>query len=166
MQGDARDQAAVERVIHGNDAVLSALGSRSLRKSDLLDCAMANILAGMKKTGVRRLVVLGAAGAWYDAEKYQSRRTKFVLSILRNTLLKYPFEDQEAQEQRLEASNADYTIVRPPRLTNGPHTGRYRVEVDGLPQNQKSISRADVADFMLRQISDPRSLRRGVYIAR
>ena len=166
VQGDVRDAAAVERVIQGSDAVLSALGSRSLKKSDLLDRAMVNILGGMKKAGVRRLVVLGAAGARYDAEKLQTRRTKFFFSILRRTLLKYPFEDQEAQEQRLEASDVDYTIVRPPRLTNGPHTGRYRVEEDGLPKAQKSIARADVADFMLRQISDPRSLRRGIYIAR
>ncbi len=166
VQGDARDLAVVEQIIQGSDAVLSALGSRSLKKSDLLDRAMANILAGMKKVGVRRLVVLGAAGAGYDAGKYQSRSTKLVLSMLRKTFLKYPFEDQAAQERQLEASDVDYTIVRPPRLTNGPRTGQYRVEVDGLPKAQKSIARADVADFMLKQISDPQSLRRGVYIAR
>jgi putative NADH-flavin reductase len=89
-----------------------------------------------------------------------------VLSILGKTFLKYPFEDQAAQERQLEASDVDYTIVRPPRLTNGPRTGQYRVEVDGLPRAQKSIARADVADFMLKQISDPQFLRRGVYIAR
>lgn len=166
VQGDVRDADAVAGVIEGSDAVLSALGSRSIRQSDLLGCAMANILAGMQKSGVRRVIVLGAAGAGCDAGKYANRMDRLVLKILIHTLLKYPFLDQAAQERQLEASDADYTIVRPPRLTNGPYTGQYRVEADGLPAAAKSIARADVADFMLKQLSDPKFVRRGVYVAR
>lgn len=166
VQGDVRDADAVAGVILGSDAVLSALGSRSLGRSDLLDRAMENILAGMQKSGTRRAIVLGAAGAGGDAGKYSNGIEKLVLKILTHTLLKYPFLDQEAQERRLETSDADYTIVRPPRLTNGPHTGRYRVEADGLPRAAKSIARADVADFMLKQLSDQRFVHRGVYVAR
>ncbi len=166
VQGDVFDPDTVARAIAGSDAVLSALGSRSLKKGDLLDRASATILAGMKKNGVRRLVVLGAAGAGGDAGKYATGMEKLVLEILRHTLLKYPFLDQDAQERRLQASDLDYTVVRPPRLTNGPYTGRYRIEADGLPRAGKSIARADVADFMLKQLSDPKFVRRGVYIAR
>jgi putative NADH-flavin reductase len=166
VQGDVRDADVVAGVIDGSDAVLSALGSRSLSKSDLLDEAIANILAGMQKSGVRRVIVLGAAGAGGDAGKYANGIERLVLKILTHTLLKYPFLDQEAQERRLEESDADYTVVRPPRLTNGQYTGRYRVEADGLPRAAKSIARADVADFMLKQLSDQRFMRRGVYLAR
>ena len=166
VAGDVRDADAVARAIAGSEAALSALGSRSLGKSDLLDRASANILAGIKQSGVRRLIVLGAAGAGEDAGKYAGAMQKVVLGLLRSTLLKYPFLDQEAQEARLRASQADYTIVRPPRLTNGPRTGQYRVEADGLPRGAKSIDRADVAEFMLKQLGDTRFVRRGVYLAR
>jgi putative NADH-flavin reductase len=164
--GDVYDANDVAKCIAGSDAVLSALGSRSLGKSDLLDRASANILDGMKKNGVRRIIVLGAAGTVPNACRYQNWANKFLLEVIRHTVLKYPFLAQAAQERRLAASDADYTIVRPPRLTNGPYTGRYRVEPDGLPRAFKSIARADVADFMLKQLNDQKYIRRGVYVAR
>lgn len=166
VQGDVRDAEAVAGVISGSDAVLTALGSATLRKNDLLDQASANILAGMKKSGVLRIILLGAAGAAYGAEKNMNWIEKLELKIIRSTLLKYPFLDQAAQEHHLQVSDADYTIVRPPRLTNGPYTGKYRIEADSLPRAAKSIARADVADYMLKQLSDTRFLRRGVYVAR
>jgi uncharacterized protein YbjT (DUF2867 family) len=73
--------------------------------------------------------------------------------------------DQRAQERLLAASDLDYTIVRPPRLTDNPPTGKYRVLPDALPSSSRRISRADVADFMLQQLTDPRFHRRGVYLA-
>jgi putative NADH-flavin reductase len=166
VRGDARDAATVAQALAESDAVLSALGSRSLGKSDLLDRGIANILEGMKQHGLRRLIVLGAAGAVPGAGKYQSRASRLLIEIIRHTLLKYPFLDQAAQEHRLAASDVDYTIVRPPRLTNGPYTGHYRVESDGLPRAEKSIARADVADFMLKQLHDQKFVRAGVYISR
>ncbi len=166
VKGDVRDADIVARAIAESNAVLSALGSRSLGKSDLLDRATANILSGMKQHGLRRVIILGAAGAAPGADKYMSHANRFVLEIIRHTLLKYPFLDQAAQEHRLKTSELDYTIVRPPRLTNGPYTGRYRIEADGLPKGAKSIARADVADFMLKQLDDQRFLRSGVYVAR
>ena len=167
VQGDVRDVDAVARAIAGSDAILSAVGSRSLRERGLLDSASANMLAGMKGHGVRRLIVLGAAGAGLRAlDSNQSALTRVAFAIVARTLLRHPFQDQEAQERRLQASEVDYTIVRPPRLTNGPYTGRYRIEADTLPPAAKSTARADVADFMLKQLSDGRFVRRGVYIAR
>jgi putative NADH-flavin reductase len=166
VQGSIFDPATVAKVIAGSEAVLSALGARSLRESDLLDRAITNILSGMKQTGVHRIIVLGAAGAVDGAMKLQSGLDKFVLAIISRTLLRNPFIDQAAQERRLKESDVGYTIVRPPRLTNGPHTGRYRVQGDSLPKAAKSIARADVADFMLDQLHDANFVRRGVYIAR
>lgn len=166
VQGDVFDPGTVAEAIAGSDAVLSALGARSLREINLLDRATANVLNGMKQAGVRRIVVLGAAGAVDGAMKFQSGLDKLMFAIIRSTLLRNPFIDQAAQERHLKESDADYTIVRPPRLTNGRHTGRYRVQADSLPKAAKSIARADVADFMLEQLHDANFLRRGVYIAR
>lgn len=166
IQGDALNADAVAKTVAGSEAVLSALGSRTLGKNILLDPAIANIVFAMQRNGVRRVIVLGAAGAAPGADKNMGLAGRLVLKIMRGTLLKYPFLDQTAQEHRLEASDVDYTIVRPPRLTNGRYTGKYRVEADALPAGGNIIARADVADFMLKQLSDERFSRRGVYIAR
>jgi putative NADH-flavin reductase len=127
---------------------------------------MANILGGMKENGVRRLIVLGAAGVFLDGIANQSWVNRLGFRIVRSTLLKYPFLDQASQERRLQLSEVDFTIVRPTRLTNRPRSGRYRISADRLPPAAKAIPRADVAEFMLKQLNDDRFIRRGVYIAR
>lgn len=165
VQGDVRDQAAVSSAIDGQDAVLSALGARSLKERGLLESAMSNIIVGMTEHGVRRIVVLGAAGALHDAHKYQSVTTKLVYWIIRRTLLKNPLDDQAAQERLIEASALDYTVVYPPRLTNSPRTGSYRVQGDGLPPHGSRIARADVAEFMVKELEAGSFVRQGPYIA-
>jgi putative NADH-flavin reductase len=57
-------------------------------------------------------------------------------------------------EQIVAASDLDWTITRPPRFTDGKHTGRFRVEVGKLPKNGFSISRTDVAHFLLQAVDD------------
>jgi len=165
VQGDVHDAGAVSAAIDGQDAVLSALGARSLKETGLLGAAMANTIAGMRAHSVRRLIVLGAAGALHDSGKYQSGMTRLVYWIVKHTLLKNPLSDQAAQERLIEASDLDYTVVYPPRLTNGPRTSRYRVQGDGLPPHSSRIARADVAEFMIKELEDRRFVRQGPYIA-
>jgi uncharacterized protein YbjT (DUF2867 family) len=114
---------------------------------------------------VDRIITVGAAAALYPAGKYQPRIVSVLFAVARTTLLRHPMADQRAQERFLAASDLDYTVVRAPRLTDGPATGTYRVLPDALPSSSRRISRADVADFMLQQLTDPRFHRRGVYLA-
>lgn len=165
VQGDMHDPEAVSAAIAGHDAVLSALGARNLGRSDLLEVGIRNIVAGMAAYGVDRIIVLGAAGAGADASQYQGVATRMLLKLVMVTILREPFRSQREQERLLEASAAQYTIVRPPRLVNHPFTGRYRVQEDGLPPGGVTIPRADVADFMLRQLKDSRWLRKAPYVA-
>jgi putative NADH-flavin reductase len=164
IKGDVFDFAAVVDAMHGHRAVLSALGARSTKKSDVLDRAIPHILEGMRQEYVTRLIVLGAAGLHPDWSKYQNALTAMGVWIARKTALKYPFIDQAAQERLLAASDVDYTIVRAPRLMDGPFTGNYHVLPDALPTGALRINRADVADFMLQQLTDPRFHRQGPYI--
>jgi putative NADH-flavin reductase len=166
VQGDVHDAAAVSAVIAGHDAVLSGLGARNLGKSDVLEVGVRNILAGMAAHGVRRIIVLGASGAASDAGQHQSAGTRLLLKLISATILREPFRSQWEQERQLEASGTDYTIVRPPRLLNGPFTGHYRVQEDGLPPGGVTINRADVADFMLRQLRNTAWIRKGPYVAK
>ncbi len=165
MKGDVHDAEAVSAAIAGKDAVLSALGADTLGKSDLLEVGMRHILAGMAAHGVRRIVVLGAAGVHKDAVRHQGLAMRMLLTTVSNTILREPFRSQREQERLLEASSAEYTIARPPRLLNRPFTGHYRVQLDGLPPGGAQIDRADVAHFMLRQLTDATYIRKGPYVA-
>jgi putative NADH-flavin reductase len=165
IEGDARDAAAVGSAIAGQDAVLAALGSRSLGKSDLLQQSSANIIAAMQRHDVRRLIILGAAGALRDATANQTPMGRIVLKLLMQTLLRNVARDQAAQESQIEASDLDYTIVRPPFLTNKPRSGQIRIALDGLPARWAGISRSDVAAFMVGQLEDRSFVRQGPYLA-
>lgn len=165
IQGDVFDFGAVVDAVRGHRAVLSALGARTRKKEDVLARAMPHILEGMRQEYVNRLIVLGAAGAHKDYGRYQNALTTLVLWTAKKTALKHPFIDQVAQERLIAASDVDYTIVRAPRLMDGPFTGKYRVLPDALPPGALRINRADVADFMLQQLTDPRFHRQGPYIA-
>jgi putative NADH-flavin reductase len=164
-QGDIHNGAAVAAAIAGQDAVLSALGARNLSRSDVLETGVGNILAGMATHGVNRFIVLGAAGVYPEAMKYQGVLTRLSFKFFVATLLKEPFRSQRAQERLLESSRAAYTIARPPRLLDRPLTEHYRVQEDGLPRGGMTIPRADVADFMIRQLTETKWLRKGPYIA-
>ncbi|MEO6911828.1 MAG: SDR family oxidoreductase [Edaphobacter sp.] len=166
IEGSAFDSAAVRQTIEGADVVLSALGARSLRREDVLERAVPEIVAAMQQTNVRRLIVLGSAGARSNAlAKHSAWRRWIVERIAYNTVMKWPVASQRAQYTALSASNLDWTMVMPPILTNGPGRGKWRVDEEALPPNGGRISRADVADFMMQQIDNPQWVRKAVYIA-
>ena len=165
VTGEVYDGTAVSAAIASQDAVLSALGARSLGHSDLLEKSMRNILAGMAVHGVSRIIVLGASGASKDAAQNQGILARLFLKLVENTILREPFRSQLQQEQLLKSSKAQYTIVLPPRLLNRPANGHYRVQEDGLPPGGLTIPRADVAEFMVRQLTDTTWIRKAPYLA-
>jgi putative NADH-flavin reductase len=165
VEGDIFDAQSVGDAIDGHRAVFSALGPRTLKAEPILSRALPLMINGMHFHGVDRIITVGAAGALYPAGKYQPPIVSVLFAVARSTFLRHPMADQRAQERLLAASDLDYTIVRPPRLTDDPATGTYRVLPDAVPSSSRRISRADVADFMLQQLIDPRFHRRGVYLA-
>jgi len=64
------------------------------------------------------------------------------------------YADLRLMEGIVKASRTDWTIIRPPRLTNGPLTGHYRIEINGFLKNGLKISRADVAHFITKHLDD------------
>jgi putative NADH-flavin reductase len=171
IQGRPFDLPAVSQTIKGADAVLSALGANSLKKEDVLERAIPQIIAAMQETAaqpkpVRRIIVLGSAGALPTSlDKQPAWRRWFVQNIVYNTFLKWPVASQISQWQNLSRSNLDWTMVMPPMLTNTPAHGVYRIDGDALPRNGSRISREDVADFMMLQIDNPQWIKKGVYLA-
>ncbi len=166
VEGNAFDAEAVRRTVEGADVVLSALGARSLKKEDILERAVPLIVDAMRQTDVRRIIVLGSAGAKDDSLKKQPAwRRWFVQKMVYNTFLKWPVASQVAQWKTLSGSGLDWTMVMPPMLTNGAGRGKYRVDGEALPQGAWRIAREDVADFMMTQIGSREWVGRGVYLA-
>jgi putative NADH-flavin reductase len=166
VHGNAFDPAAVAQTIEGADVVLSALGARSLKKEDVLERAVPLIVAAMQQQGVRRIIALGSAGAKPGAlDRQPAWRRWMVEHIVYKTLLKWPVASQRSQYATLSASGLDWTMAMPPMLTNGRGHGKWRIDPDALPPNASRISREDVADFMMQQITDPQWIGKAVYIS-
>ncbi|HEV2708814.1 MAG TPA: NAD(P)H-binding protein [Edaphobacter sp.] len=166
IQGSAFDLSAVAQAIEDADVVLSALGAKSLRKEDVLERAVPQIVAAMQQKGVCRIIVLGSAGAKNGAlDKQPAWRRWIVEHLVYNTFLKWPVASQRAQYAALSASGLDWTMALPAMLTNTRGHGKWRIDPDALPPNASRISREDVADFMMQQIDNPKWIKKAVYIA-
>ena len=147
VTGDARDPEKVAAAIAGQDAVLSALGATSPGPVLICTEAITHILAAMSRHGVRRLVALSAYGTL-------DSRTGGLYNRLVWLLKKDKMLDKEQMEKLIQPSQLDWTLVRPPALTNGALTHSYKVGTSLPIKVTSHISRADVADFMLRQTTD------------
>jgi putative NADH-flavin reductase len=167
IHGNAFDPSAVRQSVEGSEVVLSALGASSpFKKEDVLERAVPAIIDAMHQAGVRRIIVLGSAGALPTSlDKQPAWRRWIVQNIVYNTFLKWPVASQISQYANLSASTLDWSMVMPPMLTNTPAHDTYRIDSEALPRNGVRISRADVADFMMLQIDNPQWIKTGVYIA-
>jgi uncharacterized protein YbjT (DUF2867 family) len=149
QKGDFHDPASVDAAVRGHDAVIVTASATSLKafkeRPTYFSEGTAHAIAAMKAHGVRRLVILSAFGTGESRKLAGFLLDKLVISFL----LKRPFEDHERQEKLVQESGLDWVIARPGRLTNGPMRGRYvaKAELEAVPS---SISRADVADFLVK----------------
>jgi putative NADH-flavin reductase len=157
-QGDLLNPAQLEQVIKGHDAVLSGFGPRvPVLKADahLLEQFAVALTSAMVHAGVRRVVVESVAFLFRDSivpPAYLLGRLLFPRTVA----------DASAMERVFGESDLDWTMVRPPELTDKPYTGRYRVREGHLPRFGFKISRADVADFMIQVVENRSSIRKVV----
>ena len=109
------------------------------------------ILAAMEREGTKLLICESSLGVGDSKGQLGQVYTYFFIPVL----LKHVFADKEVQEKVIQSTHVQWVIVRPGALTNGPKTGQYRVGFAVTDKSiQGNISRADVADFMLRQLTD------------
>jgi putative NADH-flavin reductase len=153
-QGDLLNRAELEQVIKGHDAVLSGFGPRvpiSKADANLLQRFAVTLTSAMPQAGVSRIVVESVAFLFKDSiipPAYLLGRLLFPSIV----------SDTSAMEEIFRKSGLDWTIVRPPELTDKPSTGKYRVREGHLPPFGFSISRADVADFMIKAVENRSSI--------
>jgi putative NADH-flavin reductase len=144
---DVMDPASISSAIRGRHAVVSVLGSREVRApTTVRSDAVTSIIQAMHVEGVRRLIVVTAGGIITDGD---GPLTRLLLKPILGRLLQHPFADMRRTEELVRASRLEWTIVRPPMLTDGPGTGSYRSAINRNVRGGIRISRADLADCIL-----------------
>jgi putative NADH-flavin reductase len=157
------DPDAIAAPLAGADAVLTAVGPRGTGPTTVIQDSVRSIVAAMQKTGGRRLLALSGSVVADDGE---SAYLRYLLKPLaRRTFLRHVCADMRVGESEIEASDLDWTIMRPPRLTNKPATGTYRTAIGRNLPNGLTVTRADLAACMLAVIADPATIRKHVAVA-
>jgi putative NADH-flavin reductase len=164
VTADVRDAAAIEPAVEGADAVLSALGPRGRGPTTICSDGARAIIEAMGKAGVRRLLVVSAAGPFADAG--DSPVVRYVIKpVILEPLMKDAFNDMRRCEEEVRDAALDWTIVRPPQLVDKEGTGRYRTATDINLRGGRKIARADLAACLLGLVADESSVRHHVSVA-
>ena len=171
----APDPAALASAVAGADAVLSGLGPRSASDVGVAWHGTEAIVRAMKAAGVHRIVVVSAAPVGTMPSPGRPQPPKYdpgdgffmrhLFSPLIKAALRAHYADLALMEDVLRDSGLDWTVVRPPRLTDKPLTGTYRTAYGQNLRRGLLISRANVAHLMLRALEQPDTIGQVVGIA-
>ena len=162
--GDVLSEESIKNAIKDAETVVSALGTKHPTKpTTLFSDGMRNVLKAMNSASIKRIVVVGASG--YIDDPPQPLFLRLLQKYLLQNFLHNLYADMLQMERILLFAGAfDWTIVRPARLTNGNRTQKYRVEPETVVGGA-AISRADVADYIVKNLSDQKTYRKAFGIA-
>lgn len=151
-KGDSTQPGDVDQAMEGQDAVVSTLGVPATRKPvTVFSKSARNVVDAVRKRGDKRIIHVTGIGTGDSRGHGGFAHDRIVQPLL----LKTTYADKDREEEILKESGLDWTIVRPGYLTNGPRTGKFRVITDLQGVKARRISRADVADFILKQVRNP-----------
>ena len=161
IEGDARDRSAVDSAMLGQDAVIDTIGGKLSFKTTTLEAsAVATIVASMQSSGVRRLLVISVIG-----EGESAANTNWYERLFLSTLLRNEMKDKAAMEAMVNASDLHWTIVRLPFLSDDPATGNIHAFSAEGGEVAHKLTRADLAAFMVAQLSSEEYVQKAVAIA-
>ena len=162
VRGDVLDPATLAPAMAGQEAVISSIGVTSRGPTTLYSDGMRHIIQAMHATGVKRLV---AVSAWpLSSDDGDTLPARLLLKPLIWGLLRPVYADMARMEDEIRTSGLDWTIVRPPRLTDKPATGRYRIALNRSVRRGYLIARADLAGAILTLLDDPTAIRAAIGI--
>jgi putative NADH-flavin reductase len=157
IAGELNQPDQVEHAIQSADVVISVLGCRKKGAKDVCTEGVRSILAAMATQQKRRLIVLSAYGAGEtQSASLSARMIRWILAA--------KMHDKDLMEALVQAAEIDWTIVRPPALTNGPLNGQYQVGVGLRIGFFAHLARANLAHFMLREASDSRYFKQATIV--
>ena len=152
---DARNKTDVCAAIGGFDAVVNTIGAGTLRRNDVESTTTAIAIAAAQEVGVQRYIAMSAGMVALDWWIFKH--------ILRPLLFRNIVAEHRRVEEIVQASVLSWTIVRPPKLTNGPARG-YLASLE-LPPRSFAVARADVAAFIADEVESNQYVRQAVFLA-
>ena len=161
--GELADQMMIEQAVNGVDAVISVLGPRNGSKNKPITQGMLNIIAAMNKYGVRRLIVSSTLSV-KDPKDLPDFKSKVLVSFVKLTM-RSAYEEILCVAETVRNSDLDWTILRLTTLNNNPKSGKVRVGYLGMDEVGMRISRADLAEFMLKQVKNKKYLQKSPVIS-
>lgn len=148
VHGDVNDLESVRQAIAGKDAVISTLGSRSMKRDPNLVAGVRNIVEVMQESEAKRLIYMSSMGVG-DSKQQLGFFGRHVIAPL---LLRSALADHGENEAAITGSDLEWTIVRPTQLTDGPQSEYRSGEGIRASDSSSAVSRASVAHFMLDQL--------------
>lgn len=156
IKGDVMQPDTLLQALENQDAVISAIGVSGGVGSDkptvLYSQGNANLLQAMNKKGVNRAFFISASAV--EISPVLPFYVRWAAKYILQKLLKNMYADLRIMEQLIKESNNNWTIIRPPRLTDKPATGNYRTAINVFLKNALSISRADVAHYIINNLNN------------
>lgn len=146
VQGDILDYQKVKSAISGQDAVISALGVESRKHTTVLSEGTKNILLAMEECNVKRFICMSSAGVLGNDAGFIFGK------IIIPLFLKEVFKDKIRQMKIIRDSSVEWVLIRPSGLTDSPKTKKYKISMEA--PLSRTVPRADVADFMLKLLTD------------
>jgi len=158
--GDVLVPGTFPQMLAEQDAVVFAVGAADRSPTKIYSVGVMNVLMAMRVAQVQRLICVSASGLDPGALVQ-----KLIARPLLWWIFKNGYTDMSHMEIIVRASDRDWTILRPPRLTNGAQRGKYKVAVNKQLSNAWMISRADLADYIVKHLQDPATHRAVVELA-
>jgi putative NADH-flavin reductase len=157
VRGDVFNAEQLAQAMAGHEVVLSAFGPTTLRTTTQRRDFGRALAAALRQSGVKRTQLVSSALLFRELDGF----SRFLRAVLFRKML----PDMAGMEVEISQDDLDWTIIRPPRLTNGPAKHSYRIADGVLPKGGFLISRADVAHFMIGEAENPTHLKQIVGVA-
>ena len=163
IHGELNEKTAIEYAVSGVDAVISVLGPRGGSKSKPITQGMQNIILAMEKNNVRRLIISSTLSL-SDPDDLPDFKSRVLINLVK-IINRAAYEEIINVGKVVRSSNLDWTIIRLPLLNNNPKSGKVKVGYLGKKEVGLKISRADIADFMLKQVQDTKYIQKASVIS-
>jgi len=160
VKGDALDNDTVEQAVRGQEAAIYAIGIKTIGRTTLFSESTRILLDAMERNRVKRLMCITGVGAG-ETKGHGGLLYDWILFPL---VTKRVYEDKDVQEALIQKSSLDWVIVRPAMFREGTPSGKFEAVTDVRGVTLTRVSRAEVAAFLLEQLTDDRYLRKPVFI--
>lgn len=163
VRGDVMKPDALDEHLKNKDVVISAIGKNSLKKTTLYSQGNKNLIDAMKRVGTSRAFFISASGL--EVNPTHPVLIKFATRFILQALLRNMYADLWRMEKIIKESNIGWTIIRPPKLLDSSATGNYRTAINNFVHQGFKISRADVAHFIVHNVTNESIIQKTVEVA-